>query len=287
RFILRLPTPSVLLGGGIVIDPLLALFKRSSQKDWQQLLQASGLEPDALITYELESRLLARESELLRQALISRSAVAPVVERMLTEKSVIKRGDYLILKRVWDQMSETILKQVEKYHVDNPHLEAMPLASLHSQVSCPEALLDLLIEGLISQNKLARFKAGIKLASYSAGLAGDLEKVSKEVVARLQDPASPAVTRKELFGLHKQAKDVYAYLNQRDEILEIGGLVFLRATFDKLVESIVQLIRKEGKVTVAQARDVTGSSRKVILPVLEEMDRRQITRRSGDYRELA
>ena len=76
-------------------------------------------------------------------------------------------------------------------------------------------------------------------------------------------------------------------VDQRDEVLEIGGLIFLRATFDKLVESIVQLIKKEGKITVAQARDVTGSSRKVILPVLEEMDRRQITRRSGDYRELA
>lgn len=286
RFVLRLPTPSVLVGGGVVIDPLLSLFKRSSARHWQQLLRASTLEPEALLVYELESRLLARESELLKQALIARTDVTPVVERMITEREILKRGDFLILKSVWDRLSDSLVKLVQAYHEENPHLEAMPLASLHSRLACPESLFDLLIESLISQSKLARFQAGVKLASYSAGLAGGLEKVKEDIVARLSDAANPTITRKELFAMHKQAKDVYAYLKQRDDVIEVGGLVFLTTVFNKLVSSVVQLIRQEGKITVAQARDATGSSRKVVLPILEEMDRRQITRRAGDFREL-
>ncbi len=286
RFILRLPTPSVLLGGGIVIDPLLKPFKRTFGAAWQLLLTAATLTPGALLAYELESKLLAKEGDLLKQALLQRSEVAPVVEQMLAAKEIIKRGEYLILKRIWDRLSEKVLSEVKEYHDQNPHLEAMPLASLHAALTCPEVLRDLLIESLISQEKLARFQAGVKLSSYTAGLGSELEQVKEQVISRMRSATTPAVSRKELFALHDKARDVYAFLKQRDQIVDIGGLVFLREVFDKLVESVVRLIKKEGKITVAQARDTTGSSRKIILPILEEMDRRQITRRSGDYREL-
>lgn len=287
RFVLRLPTPSVLLGGGTIIDPLLQPFKRSSGKHWQQLLRASSLQPEALLVYELESRSLARESELLKQVLISRSDVTPVVQQMLDDKKLLKRGEFLILKGVWDNLGIEVTEAVERYHEENPHLTAMPMANLQSRIHCPEALFDMVVESLISQGKLARFQAGVKLTSFSAGLGGELAKVRETVVSRLGDMSNPGLSRKDLFALHKSARDVYAHLKQTDQIVEVGGLVFLREIFDNLVESVVNLIKKENKITVAQARDVTGTSRKIILPILEEMDRRQITRRSGDYRELA
>ncbi len=38
------------------------------------------------------------------------------------------------------------------------------------------------------------------------------------------------------------------------------------------------------KVTLAQVRDATGSTRKFILPILEYFDSKGYTRRAGDYR---
>ena len=38
------------------------------------------------------------------------------------------------------------------------------------------------------------------------------------------------------------------------------------------------------KVTLAQVRDATGSTRKFILPILEYFDSKGFTRREGDYR---
>jgi selenocysteine-specific elongation factor len=63
-------------------------------------------------------------------------------------------------------------------------------------------------------------------------------------------------------------------------------MVYLRKTFDRFTAEIVEYLKKHGKITVAEARDVTKTSRKFILPLLEELDRLRITKREGDYRML-
>jgi selenocysteine-specific elongation factor len=41
-----------------------------------------------------------------------------------------------------------------------------------------------------------------------------------------------------------------------------------------------------GAVTVAQARDVLGSTRRTVVPLLEYFDATRVTRRDGDLRRL-
>jgi selenocysteine-specific elongation factor len=286
RFVLRLPTPSLLIGGGLVIDPQLPPLRRSSREKWQALKEAATLTVSDLLIYKLGSDLMIREDRPLLQSMFPAEKVREAVGELLNNKTVLKRGGFLVLKSVWDRLSDEIVERVSQFHEKNPHLEAMPMANLQSTLDCPEKLLDFLIESLISQQKLARFQAGIKLSSYAAGLAGELAHVKDDLVAKLRDPDKPVMTRQEVLASHKQARDVYAFLKQRDEIVETGGMVFLRETYDTLVAEIINLIKRKGKVTVADARDATGTSRKVVLPVLEEMDRQRITKRDGDYREL-
>jgi selenocysteine-specific elongation factor len=49
---------------------------------------------------------------------------------------------------------------------------------------------------------------------------------------------------------------------------------------------LVQYLREHGTMTVAEARDVLGATRKYILPLLEQLDTLKITRRLGDERVL-
>jgi selenocysteine-specific elongation factor len=43
-------------------------------------------------------------------------------------------------------------------------------------------------------------------------------------------------------------------------------------------------LEKNGKITVAEARDLLGSSRKYVLALLEQMDEMKLTKRVGDER---
>jgi selenocysteine-specific elongation factor len=287
RFVLRLPTPSLLLGGGMIIDPVLPAFKRSSASRWRTLFDAASLSPDDLAEYQLKMHMILSESELLTQSLFTKEQIAVAKNKLVEEKRVLQRRDRLILKEIWDQLSADAVAYVGQYHKENPHLEAMTLAELETRIGCPKALFELIVESLISQGKLSRFEAGVKLADYSAGLSGDLKRLRDEMIATLSDKSHPARTRRELIGKDRQKNEVFAFLKQRKEIQEFGGLVLLKSSFDRMVNEIVDLIKRQNKITVADARDATGTTRKVVVPLLEEMDRQRVTVRKGDYRELA
>jgi selenocysteine-specific elongation factor len=64
------------------------------------------------------------------------------------------------------------------------------------------------------------------------------------------------------------------------------GVLFLAETYHEMVERIVAHLRSEGSITVAQVRDMFGTSRKYALPLMEHLDERRVTRRVGDKRVL-
>jgi selenocysteine-specific elongation factor len=53
-----------------------------------------------------------------------------------------------------------------------------------------------------------------------------------------------------------------------------------------MVERIVDHLKREGTVTLAQVRDMFGTSRKYAQAVLEHLDLRRVTRRVGGERML-
>lgn len=286
RFILRLPTPSVMVGGGIVIDPTLEIFKRTAENRWELLKAASTLDAKALIVYVLTMKIIVAESELLAQSLLPQSQIGSYVEQLLKDGTVIKRDRYLILKSIWSDASDRLINAVKQFHQQNQHLASMPLATLTGAVGMPQQLLDLAIEGLLSAGVLERHDAGVKVREYAAGLSPALEQAKKRVLGRLLENAHQSINREEILAADKDGKKIFAYLKQSGEIVDLGGMVYLRKTFDRLTSEIVEHLKKHGKMTVAEARDVTKTSRKFVLPLLEELDRLRITKREGDYRML-
>ncbi|MGC8875313.1 MAG: SelB C-terminal domain-containing protein, partial [Chloroflexia bacterium] len=55
-------------------------------------------------------------------------------------------------------------------------------------------------------------------------------------------------------------------------------------TYEEMVRRVLAQIDRAGPITVAQVRDLFQTSRKFALALLEDMDRRKLTRRIGDER---
>ena len=286
RFVLRLPTPSLLVGGGIVIDAELDEFNRKDGQRWEQLSAAASLDVSELIKYQLLKLGIVRAGDVLYQSLFQEGEIDSAVEQMLESKIIIKRDEYLIHKQVWDHSLAAVVAEVKAYHEAHPHVVAMSLAELNSRLSMPSLLLDYALAALVSAGKLQRHESGVKLADYAAGLSSELENLRRRVLAALSKQAGGMATRDEIMGLDKEAKKVYTYLKQNGVIVEFGGAVYLKEYYDELVAAVIAGLKDKRKITVAEVRDLTGTSRKVVLPVLEELDRRRVTRREGDYRYL-
>jgi selenocysteine-specific elongation factor len=76
-------------------------------------------------------------------------------------------------------------------------------------------------------------------------------------------------------------------------LIELGELVavsqdvlFRKKDFDALVEKVSVTIQKNGAITLAEARDTLGTTRKYAQALLEHLDSIGITMRDNDFRRL-
>jgi len=78
------------------------------------------------------------------------------------------------------------------------------------------------------------------------------------------------------------------FLIDQGEIVEAGEeIVLLKDSLDQMQAAITDFIATNGDATAGQLRERLGTSRRVIIPVLEYFDRKGVTRRIGDERVLA
>ena len=56
------------------------------------------------------------------------------------------------------------------------------------------------------------------------------------------------------------------------------------SVFEKALQLISEQINKDGKITLAQFRDLIGTSRKYAMPILEYCDNAGYTKKIDDYR---
>jgi len=60
----------------------------------------------------------------------------------------------------------------------------------------------------------------------------------------------------------------------------------LRENFECMKSRIIEFISKNGPATVSELRQALESSRRIMVPLLEKLDREGVTRRMGDKRSL-
>jgi len=91
----------------------------------------------------------------------------------------------------------------------------------------------------------------------------------------------------ELLQRHHLAPAVLQYLVAEQRVVRVNDdTVFGRRAYDEAVSKLRTHLGEHRTLTVAAARDVLGSSRRYVLPLLEWLDSQKITRRVGDDRIL-
>ena len=82
-------------------------------------------------------------------------------------------------------------------------------------------------------------------------------------------------------------EELLSYLESQGRVVRASdGVTFSAAAYKEMVERITAHIGEHGSVTLAQVRDIFGTSRKYAQALLEHLDSERITRRVGDERVL-
>jgi selenocysteine-specific elongation factor len=91
----------------------------------------------------------------------------------------------------------------------------------------------------------------------------------------------------EVCDIPKAEMQEYAgYLCEQGEWLAVSGFYYKNSDIQKAKVSLVEALKFEGEVGVAEVRQLWGTSRKYAVPLLEFFDQQRVTRRQGDKRTL-
>jgi selenocysteine-specific elongation factor len=144
-----------------------------------------------------------------------------------------------------------------------------------------------LIERLVRDGRIAERGSALALVTHTPTLTAEQESAWSRARAALAreplQPPSPTTLESE-YGLDRE---LVAALAERGDLVRIGTeAVFLPDAVARFAEAVVSELAATGSITVARARDITGSSRKHVLPLLGFLDDHGLTRRTGDDRVL-
>jgi selenocysteine-specific elongation factor len=68
------------------------------------------------------------------------------------------------------------------------------------------------------------------------------------------------------------------------ELVDLDGVIFTAAAVDQARTLIAAAVRDRGSLSVAEIRDLLGTTRKYVIPIVTRMDAEGVTRRRGDDR---
>src|SRR5258706_8899438 len=128
--------------------------------------------------------------------------------------------------------------------------------------------------------------AVIRRATHRLALPPQLQAAGAKLrVALAAKPFDPP-SRKEL-AQDAVSQQALRFLIETGEAVDINVDVVLAAdSFKRATELVRQFIREHGPATVSDLKQNLSSSRRVVVPLLERLDRDGVTVRQGDRRTL-
>ena len=167
----------------------------------------------------------------------------------------------------------------------------MPREELRSRVfaRAPGPSFELVLRELANTGSVRLAPDVIALASHEVRLSAGEEEV-RELLVEEADAAGLAGVKvravAERSGREAELLDRVARLLVREGLLErVGsGLLVHRERLESLKKDVRRRWPPGSRLDVAGFKELTGLSRKYVIPLLEYLDRERVTRRSGNDR---
>lgn len=292
RYILRRPSPSETMGGGIVLDPQPAYrHKRFDKGVLDHLRALSGGDPEDILQQIIQRAGVLNRRELITQSSIDPQTAAEALKRTAQGDSVIfiedgGEQDQLIADQdYWGNVLTGLISEVERYHERFPLRLGMPREELRSQSTISENVFQAALRTLSQEQRLTQKGPLVALPSHQIHFTPDQEQQIEALMAKFQlSPTSPPTIDE---CLEAVGEEVYNALVSLDELEPVSTeVVFRRETYQKMVADIKAWLEEKDTIKVAEARDYFDSSRRYMLDFLEHLDKEGVTIREGDLRRL-
>jgi len=240
----------------------------------------------ALILTALKRDRAVPRGELLIKSRFSAQEIALAVGALAVEEQVVTSGDWAIDAPWWGTLKARAVEAIEAEHKAHPDRQGLALSDLRRVVALPHAaLFDVLVADLC-RNGFSQTGTTIRHGGHRLALPPHLDAHGARIRSALAAKPFEPPTRKDLAG-DPAAQQALRFLVQSGEAVELDAeTVMLAGNYSKAGDAIKAHLQKAGGATASELRQLLNTNRRVIIPLLERLDREGVTVRQGDKRVL-
>ncbi len=286
RFVIRDASEQHTIAGGMVLDP-----DGTSLRDVRdlELLSMRATAPDDIdlcVRSEIARRGLVLRKTLLNKSHFSAGEISAALMRLERDSEIVLLGEIAANGAFWRMLRNQAIALIDNAHKQNPERHGLDLSELRSVLrDQPENVFEALIAELCTDD-FVRKGSAIARTCHQPVLPAGLQAVERKIRDALsQKPFDPPPRRE--IEPDRGSQNVLRFLIASGEVIEVGSdAVLLRENFECMSAKIAEFISKKGPATVSELRQALESSRRIMVPLLEKLDREGFTRRVGDKRGL-
>jgi selenocysteine-specific elongation factor len=284
-FVLR--TPNATVAGGEVVDAHARRHRRRETGLIEGLRVLREGSPAESALAQLRARGPLDAAALGERIGLAATAARAVATELVDLGQLVRLGDWFLAPESWLELAEATTAALAEYHRLHRLRPGMPREELRSRVGATARLFPHALNRLSAEGALRDRDGIVRLADHVVELNPEQIGRAERLIAALgAQPYTPPGLSELPPDTRADPELVRALVDQGRLVTVDGELAFTAAAFAEMRERVVAILRERGKVTVADIRDLFGSSRKYALGLLELLDRDHVTRRIGDDRVL-
>jgi selenocysteine-specific elongation factor len=287
RFIVRLPSPSITLGGGVVIDPQPGRRHRRFKPEVIARLETLALgTPSELLLKALEAGGPINSADLFKRASLSGDEAQVALHDLLeTQQARQLKTELYLSASGWAALRNKIVNELSAYHTANPLKPGMPREEMKSRLGLDTKTFNVIVEQALQENIVAASGSVLHAPDFAIVFKPEQQKAIDVLIGKFK--AAPWNT-----PLPKDAEQIVG-AEVLSALIDLGQLIklsedalLLAETYRSGVAEIRAYLIEHKTITVAQVRDLFNTSRKYALALMEYLDAQGITKRIGDERTL-
>ena len=276
------------LGGGNVVDTHAPRPRRRHAPTIERLEIMERGSDREILAKTIEGLEPAELQAVVNRANLNENNARAELRSMIADGQVIVLGGGGITRTTrfytaggWRVLESRARAALSDYHQTFPLRAGAPKEELRSRLNLTPQIFNNVLDLLNEAGVTVEVGSMVRLPEHAPSLGESQREAVDEYLRQLEsNPFSPPTDI-------PIDSEVVNLLDDEGQVVKVSeSVVFASSAYDEMVGRISAHIRENGEITVADVRDLLGTSRKYALALMDHLDHVRITRRVGDVRVL-
>ena len=298
RYVVRLYSPMITIGGGYIINPVAKRVKGNKDKYLESIKikeKQFGTEYMSLILKDDKDIILSVD-DICEKYLLSKDNVDVELQKMVNNNIVIEFEDgfkkYFVHKDNLEKIFLNMIDILSEYHQKNKFRIGFLKEELKNKIGIKNLkpkIYDRVLDYFEKEGFIKLTSKYVLLSDFDIKFSDDIQKMVDSIIEeyKIKKFIPPKIKDLEVKFNSKYFAQIHEYLEDIGILYKLNPEMYLlKEDFLYAKDKIVEFLKNNGFIELKDAKEILNSNRKYLVILLEHFDELKITRRDGDKRVL-